>query len=149
VYSTKGHPELTAYNGLIATEKFINTHPQLLTRLIKVYVRAARWAGDPANRAEVLKIWGSGPLPNVNVEEDYGDRPWSDRLSPLLDPFLVNHYRRTQEQIAELGMLRGPKVDFSKWIDPTFLNAALKQLDLADYWTPLGIDGKSIVKAAG
>ncbi len=144
VYSTKGKPQLTSYNGLVATEDFIQKYPQALTRLIKVFIRADQWSGDPVNRAEVLKIWAMGPIPNLHVEEDYADRPWSDRLSPLLDPFLVEHYKQTQDQIAELGLLRGKKVDIDHWIDPTFLNTALKELGLEKYWAPLDMDGKRI-----
>ncbi|MDQ7969514.1 MAG: ABC transporter substrate-binding protein [Oxalicibacterium faecigallinarum] len=143
VYSTNGRADLTAYNGLVATEKFIDHYPDILTRLVKVFVKAAKWADDPANRDEALKIWASGPTPSLNVKEDYADRPWSDRLSPLLDPLLVEHYKQTQEQIAGLGMLRGPKVNLDQWIDPTFVNAALKDLKLEGHWTPLPAEGRS------
>jgi sulfonate transport system substrate-binding protein len=144
VYSTKGQPQLSSYNGLVATDSFVQKYPETLTRLIKVYVKADQWTGDPANRKEVVRIWAMGPLPNLYAEEDYDDRPWSERFSPLFDPLLVQHYKRTQDQIAEQGLLRGPRVDIDQWIDARFLNVALKELGLEKYWAPLGLDGKPL-----
>ena len=137
IYSTSGKPGLTSYNGLVARDAFTDAYPETTARFVKVLVRAAQWANDPANRAEVLKIWSLGPGKRTYLQEDFADRPWSDRLSPLLDPLLVAHYKETQDLIAQLGLLRGPKFDVDQWIDPRFLNQALHDLQLERQWTPL------------
>jgi sulfonate transport system substrate-binding protein len=134
----------TSYNGLIANEDFAKKYPETTARLVKVLVKAAWWASEPANRDEVLKIWGEGPLPSKYIAEDYSSRPWTDRLSPLFDPLLVAHYKRTQDQIEELGLLRGPKFDVDQWIDRSYLNAALKSLKLEKYWPELDEKGNPI-----
>ncbi len=133
-----------SYNGLIVNEDFAKKYPETTTRLVKVLVKAAWWASEPANREETLKIWGEGPLAAKYIVEDYSSREWTDHLSPLLDPLLVAHYKRTQDQIEELGLLRGPKFDIDQWIDRSYLNAALKELKLEKYWSSLDEKGHPI-----
>ncbi|MGI4900819.1 MAG: ABC transporter substrate-binding protein [Janthinobacterium lividum] len=145
IYSTQGQPEFTSYNGLIVRADFARQYPQTTERLVKVLVKAAWWASEPANRQEVLRIWGLGPLHRSYIAEDFKDRPWADRQSALLDPLLVAHYKNTEDLIAQLGLLRGPKFDVEQWIDRRYLDQALKDLKLEHYWTPLDAQGKPLV----
>ncbi|MGI4902280.1 MAG: ABC transporter substrate-binding protein [Janthinobacterium lividum] len=142
-YSTRGLPFLTSYNGLLARQDFLDRYPQVAARLVKVLVRAAQYASDPAHRAEVAPIL-AGVYSANDFAEDMSDRPWADRLSPLLDPFLVAHYQATQEEVAQLGLLRGPKFDVAHWVDPEYVDAALRSLHLENYWAPLGADGRPL-----
>ena len=136
IYSTLGKPELTSYNGLVARQDFIDRYPQITARLVKVLVRAAQYASDPANKTEVLPVLASVYGARTFIE-DTSDRPLPDRLSPLLDPFLVAHYQDTLDEVDKLGLLRGPRFDVNQWIDPAFVDAALVSLHLEHYWTPL------------
>jgi sulfonate transport system substrate-binding protein len=149
VYSTEGQPSLTSYNGIIVRDAFARQYPETTERFVKVLVKAAAWASDPANRQEVLRIWGLGPMHRIYIGEDFKDRPWADRQSALLDPLFVAHYRETQDLIAQLGLLRGPKFDIDKWIDRSFLDKALKDLNIEHYWSPLDAAGKPLTADTG
>lgn len=139
VYSTRGGPAgLTSYNALVVREEFLAQHPDLAQRFVNVLVRTAHWVSQPEHRDEAVKIWGMGPVrASTYFVEDFSDRPWADRISPLLDPLLIRHYKETQIQIGKLGLLRGPATDIEQWIEPRFLRQALRAQGLEDYWQPL------------
>lgn len=143
IYSTRGgSARLTAQAGLLVSEDFAERYPRITERVVKVLVRAARWASDEANREEVFAIWAKGGRSPETLRADYEGRPLADRLSPLLDPFFVAQYEDTQKLVGELGLLRGGPVDIDQWFDRRYLDAALKELDLENYWVPLDADGK-------
>ncbi|MGF6976083.1 sulfonate transport system substrate-binding protein [Paraburkholderia sp. JPY465] len=141
-YSTRGHPELTSYNGLIARQDFIARYPDITQRFIDVLVRAARYASDPANRQEVTPIL-AGFFGPGNFAADYSDRPWEDRLSPRLDSFLVAHYQQTEDELAALGLLRGPRFDVRQWIDSSFVDRSVAAQGLQNYWPVLDSQGRA------
>ncbi|GGI18856.1 hypothetical protein [Oxalicibacterium faecigallinarum] len=58
-----------------------------------------------------------------------------------MDIFSVTRYQATLDQAAELGLLRGKKFEIEQWFDRRFLNAALKELKLENYWQPLDAKG--------
>jgi sulfonate transport system substrate-binding protein len=145
VYGTCGQsPDLTAQSGFIGRTEFINAYPETTQRIVNVLVRTARWASDPANVDAVFALWSTDGQRRGDLEEDYGDRPLSDRMSPLLDPFYRQRYQATMDQAVELGLLRGPKFDLGQWIQPAFLESALRSEKLEGYWHPLDVTGNRI-----
>ncbi|MDQ7969521.1 MAG: ABC transporter substrate-binding protein [Oxalicibacterium faecigallinarum] len=142
VYSTRDKPALTAQSGLLVRDEFAQKYPETTARIVKVIVRTAAWMSEKENRAEVFDLWTSDRALRNNVEEDYGvNRPLGDKVSPLMDTFYVTRYQATLDQAAELGLLRGKKFEIEQWFDRRFLNAALKELKLENYWQPLDAKG--------
>lgn len=149
VYTTRGgDASLTSYNALLVNDDFAKKYPQVTERLVKVLVRAAAWASDDANRAELFQIWskGAGVVKRDYIAEDYEGRPLTDRLSPLFDPLLVAHYKDTQDLLVKLTLLRGTPVDVGQWIDHSYLDQALRELQLEHRWAPLDASGKALPK---
>lgn len=147
VYGTRGQsPDLTAQSGFIGRTAFIKAYPETTQRIVNVLVRTARWASEPANRDQVFALWSNDGQRRSDLEEDYGDRPLSDRMSPLLDAFYLQRYQATMDQAAELGLLRGPTFDLGQWIQPSFLQSALKSEGLEGYWRPLDINGHRVAQ---
>ena len=145
IYSTRGAaPGLTAQAGLLVREEFAERYPQITERVVKVLVKAARWASDERNRDEVFAIWAKGGRSLATLRADYEGRPLEDRLSPLFDQFILAQYQDTQKLVGELGLLRGGPVDITQWFDTHYLEAALKELSLEHYWIPLDADGHRI-----
>ncbi|MFT4197318.1 MAG: ABC transporter substrate-binding protein [Pseudoxanthomonas sp.] len=144
VYNTQqGSVRFTAQAGLLVNEDFARRYPQITERFVKVIVNASRWASEEANRDKVFSIWANSGIGNVpTFRRDYAGRPVADRLSPLLDPFFVAQYKDTQNLLIKLGLLRGQPVDIDQWFDRSYLNAALKDLHLENYWVPLDADGR-------
>ena len=65
------------------------------------------------------------------------------RNTPLFDDFLIGQYRTQAEQARAFGLLRRP-VDLTGWFDLRYLDAALKDLGLEDYWQRLDAAGKPL-----
>ncbi len=147
VYDTRGKAvDATSFNSLLVREDFANAHPELTAKLVKVLVRALQWASQPQNADEVFRIWSLGGVTANRgyIKEDYSGRPLPQYLSPLFDPLYIAHYQRTQDTLVRLKLLRGPRVDVARWIDRRYLDQALSQLGLRDFWPPLDADGKPI-----
>ena len=148
VYSTLGqNPKASAQTGLIVREDFAARYPETTARVVKVLVRAAQWASDPANREQVFVPWSYSNQPYM--QENYGDRPWSERASPLIDDFIVSQYQDTLRRAGELKLLRGKPFDLAQWMDRSFLDRALRELKLEDHWIPLDAEGRPLRAAAG
>ncbi|NWB09098.1 ABC transporter substrate-binding protein [Pseudomonas sp. D5002] len=148
-YDTRGQDDtLTGQAGILVHESFAKRYPQTTARLVKVWVKVARWASDPANADEVLRIWATGNRTVELMRENYSDRPLKERLSPLLDPFLTAQYQDTQALAQKLGLLRGQPFAIDAWFDRSYLDQALQQLNLEGYWQPLPAHDSGALKAA-
>ncbi|GAA5784632.1 ABC transporter substrate-binding protein [Chitiniphilus shinanonensis] len=143
-YSTQGGPAvLTRQSGLLASDDFAARHPDTVRRVVRGVVRAAYWASDDAHRAEVFKVWSLMGYPLSSFETDYRDQSVKARVSPLFDPFLIGRYQDAVTGAQQFRLARG-KVDVAAWIDRRFVDAALKELKLEHYWTPLDAQGRPL-----
>jgi len=134
VYDTRSAPRETAQTGLIAREDFLVAHPRTTQRVINALVRAAQWADDPANREELVGLWVYGTDRSLDdLREDLGPGPLTARTSPLIDEFVVSQYRNTQRFAVEARLLRNP-VAIDEWIEPRFLEQALRETQLEHFW---------------
>ncbi len=150
LYTTRDHsPTLTAQSGFLVREEFASRYPTVTQRIVRVVVRTARWMSDEANRQEIFDLWTSDRGLRSNAVEDYSGRPFVDRVSPLIDPFYVSRYKATLEEADQLGLLRGRKFDIDAWIDRRYLDQALRDLQLQNYWTPLDERGNRIAVPQG
>ncbi|QLF93979.1 ABC transporter substrate-binding protein [Pseudomonas sp. ABC1] len=144
VYTTRdGDLHATAQTGLIVREDFASRYPETTARVVKVLVRAARWASDEANREGIYGPWWSFRLQSA-VAEDSAGRSWKQIASPLFDPFLIAQYKDTNRLAKELRLLRGKDFDVEQWMDRSFLDKALQDLDLQGYWPALDAEGRVI-----
>lgn len=142
VYTTRDdNPNATAQTGLIVRDEFATQYPETTARIVKVLVRAAAWGSDEANKESVYGPWWSYRLPAV-IKEDTSDRPWSERASPLFDGFLVGQYQDTYRRAKELKLLRGKDFDLAQWMDRSFLDKALRDLNLEHRWIALDERGQ-------
>lgn len=143
-YSTRGQdPHLTGQAGVLVRQAFAQQYPELVARMVKVWVKAADWASAPAHRDEVFRIWATGSRTPEQMLANYGDRPLAERLSPLLDPFLVAQYQETQKLAQRLDLLRADPFDINQWFDRQYLEAALKSLSLQNRWAALNPQGRA------
>ena len=137
-YSTQGKdPRLTGQAGVLVRDAFARRHPGIVGRMVKVWTKAANWASDPSHEDEVLRAWATGKRTPAQLRTNYGDKPLSVRLSPLLDPFLRSQFGETQRLAQQLGLLRGKPFNIDHWFDDQYLESALKSLSLQDRWVAL------------
>ncbi|MCD9033307.1 ABC transporter substrate-binding protein [Luteimonas sp. Y-2-2-4F] len=149
VYDTRGQPvETTSFNALLVNEDFAERYPWEVVGLVKALVRGLHWATQAGNREALFRLWSEGgaTASRYYLREDFEGRPLQDYLSPLLDPLFVAHYRRTQDLMFELRLMRGRRVDLGEWIDRRYLAQALGELGLRDHWSPLDAQGRPLAR---
>lgn len=136
--STKGlDPKYAINGGLIVREAFARQYPAVVQRLVTEYVRQSREiADDDPARREALFDWFSSQsgVPVVVYKGEFEGTSARERFSPLLDPAYVAHYRNVIEGATEARIIRRG-FDVEAWVDPTYVNAAVRSLGLDDFWT--------------
>jgi sulfonate transport system substrate-binding protein len=130
----------TRQTVLLSTESFAVEQPQIVQRVVKVIVQQAREFSEESRRADLFAEWGKAELPEQVWREDFIGQPLRVRLSPLLDPFLVARYKDGAAEAHALKLIRS-KPETDSWFDRRFLNTALKELELQDYWPVYAADG--------
>ena len=144
LWSTRGQdPHWKSTAEIFVTEDFAAKYPTTVKRILKAYLRGARFVADPANRQTLIDFWAKEQSsPAIAAKEYHGD-DLKDRYSPLLDPYLIEHYQRAAAVSQRLGVIRRglPAEEITTWFDPSFLQAALTDLGLEHFWTPLDRNG--------
>lgn len=130
----------TRQTALLVSDDFARQQPGAVQRVVTAIVKVAHRYSDEGRRAELFEKWGKAEYPDKVWREDFIGQPLRVRQSPLLDPFLVERYRDSARESAELKLIRSaPEID--SWFDRSFLNAALKELRLENYWPSYKADG--------
>ena len=141
IFAADFQPRFSAVGGLLVTEAFARQYPTAVDRFVKAIVEGAAFAGRPENRQAVFAIWAKSGVPQSYFEREYKDQDLKVTTSPLVDDFIVNHYRAAASDAQRFGLVRKP-VDLNGWFDRGPLERALKTLKLEHFWTSYNADGK-------
>lgn len=143
IFSTRGgDPKLTSNSTILGSEEFLAKYPAITQRVVNVFVKTAQWlAQTPIT--QVLQLWTKSGSTFSSFREDLQGEDFKYRYSPLLDPYLAARYRFQIDEAKRLHLVR-ETFDYQAWIEPKFLQRALKQLNLENYWLPRGDDGKPL-----
>jgi sulfonate transport system substrate-binding protein len=141
LFTTRGgDPALTSNSTFLGSEAFITKYPEITKRVLKVLVQNAKWLAEtPAT--QVYQLWTKSGTTFSSFREDGQNEDNKYRFSPLLDPYIAARYKFQIDQAKRLNLLRNTFV-YEQWLEPKFLNQALKELNLENYWQPRGVDGK-------
>jgi sulfonate transport system substrate-binding protein len=143
LYSTDSSDPL-AYRhcSFVGSEEFIHKYPEITKRVVKTLVVAAKWLSDQdANPSPALQLWTRSGVTFANFKEDLGKNSLKVLSSPLVDEYLTSQYNENIQEAKRFGLIRN-SFRFEDWHDPQFLQEALKELQLENYWVPYGADGK-------
>ncbi|WP_159665282.1 ABC transporter substrate-binding protein [Andreprevotia sp. IGB-42] len=142
IYTNRGaSPVFTRQNALLVTDEFATQYPEATTRIVKTLVRSAHWVSQEANQPEAFQQWSQMGFSEAILREDASGEPLKSLQSPLLDDFFVSRYKAVAQETLKLKLTRN-QVEVNSWVDRRFLDAALKQLQLTGYWTPLDANAK-------
>jgi sulfonate transport system substrate-binding protein len=101
---------------------------------VKAPVKASWWASQEQNRNALIAHYAETGIPAKYFAEQI-QGPLKPQYSPLIDPQIVRGYQDTAAFALSHKLIR--KIpDFKPWIEPGYLNAALKDLNLQNYWQP-------------
>ena len=141
IYSTRepspdpAKPTPTVQTVVLVGDEFERNHPDIVQRVVNVFVREADWASRPENRDEVFALWARSGTPAEHYRAEFGDQPLAKRLSPVLDAEYLAAYQRSAESALNYRLIRSP-VNVADWPAPQYAARALRELGLESRWAP-------------
>lgn len=123
-----GKPEWSVPFPISVNGDFARKYPEIVTRLLAVDIATARWAdANPEDTiATFVKETGES---ETAVRSTYSKGEfWQN---PEITDEAVNALKGEEAFMAEAGLLKG-KVDYDKWIDRSFYDAAIKKLEASN-----------------
>lgn len=138
-----GDTDIAIAAGFIGDEAFIKKYPDITKRLVKVYLKAAQYSSDEANRNELFKLWGQDGTGFQYYREIYNGATLAERQTPLLDDYWFGRYESGVADAKKFKIIR-KDIDVNAWVDRSFLDASLKELSLDKHWISYSRDGKAL-----
>jgi sulfonate transport system substrate-binding protein len=134
IYSTKGQSVYQARTThLLVTEEFEQGHPELVQRFVNVVLKEHLWDAEEKNRDQVLQFWAQSGIPYTAFKQDFEGDTFRVRLSPLIDDYVIAHYKEAAESALKYKLVRKP-IDVDSWFETKYLRQGLKDLKLAGFW---------------
>ncbi|WP_283147866.1 ABC transporter substrate-binding protein [Silvimonas soli] len=134
-------PKITSVGSFWVSEDFEKKYPQIVQRVVNVLVRTAQWTSDEANRDKLFHQWAqSGNTGYGDFVKNYQ----SYQLKELNNPLLDDYYRATLQKAvneAKRYKLIRHDVSLDGWIEPKYLNEALKEQHLEHNWDEYDANG--------
>jgi sulfonate transport system substrate-binding protein len=144
IWSTHHEPlDWKSTAELWVTDSFARQYPELTEKVAKAYVLVAYYISIPDHRDEILHASVTAGLPYDAVLKQYQGTPLKDHWVPVFDPFIVAHYRNSIAYALKAKLIRRD-VPVEEFIDERFSQAALRELKLEHYWTPMDAQGEPI-----
>jgi sulfonate transport system substrate-binding protein len=136
IWSSKGAPadwkmrtELWGHSG------FIQQYPELAQLIVTAWVKAAHWQAQEKNKTTLLTLSSKDGNPESVILRSWQDDSlsWRERWSPLFNAYVYSHYQHAIEVSLQRKMIRKP-LKVEGLFAPHFLQQALVQLQLEDFW---------------
>lgn len=146
LYSSRDdRPDFTRNSALLGTQSFIDAYPDATQKFINGLVQSAHWLSQPEHYKATLDIWALQGTPAKNFAEDFGP-DLKPRHSPVFDPFILSRYQAAVDDAVKFRLTR-TGFDVRQWAEPRFVNQALEQLQLQDFWPQRKPDPAPLVTA--
>ncbi|SMC29936.1 sulfonate transport system substrate-binding protein [Andreprevotia lacus DSM 23236] len=134
-------PKVTSVGTFWVSEDFEKKYPQIVQRVVTALVKEAQWDSDEKNRDQLFKFWGqAGSTPYGDYVKSWQGYTLKERNSPLLDDYYVAALKKAIDESRRFKLVRS-NVDINGWLEPKYLNQALKDLKLESYWQANDADG--------
>ncbi len=142
VATGKDDPTFLRHSSLIGSADFVAKYPDITQRVVKVLVQAAKWQSDQeANPGQLYQLWTKSGVPFNDYREDLAKTSVKQIASPLVDDYFRAQYRKAVADSKRFGLIRNA-FDVDQWIDTSFLQKALRDLNLEDYWPQYDANGQ-------
>lgn len=132
-YTTKNDPIATSASHVLVHQSFAERHPDIVRRVVTTIARTSHWASLPENRDEVIRLWSVGSITEKMQRHDLEGVDLKVRLTPLFDDFANANDQRDIEDAKRFNLIRQP-FSLEEWKDTRYLDQALKQLQLEEFW---------------
>lgn len=143
IYTSKGDdPRFLRHCTFVGARDFIEKYPEHTLRVVKTLVLAAKWMADQdAHPEAAFQLWTRSGVTFSNYKEDWQNASLKVMSSPLIDEYIISQYNWNIQEAKRFGLIRST-FRFEDWYEPRFLQRALEELGLVDFWKPADKDGK-------
>lgn len=148
VLELRKDPNLTGPLVFWVSEDFEKKYPSVVQRVVTALVRDTKWSSEEANRDAQYKLWAQSGVPYLDYKKDWDDYELKDRNTPYFDDYAINSLKKSVQQSLDFKLIRRP-VTVDDWIEPKYLNTALKELNLENFWPKFDVNGKKIAGTGG
>jgi sulfonate transport system substrate-binding protein len=141
-------PSITAPGTVWVGEAFEKAYPEITQRLVTRLVKVAHWGTQEANRDKQLQLWArAGSTPYGDLKQQWSEtKDLRARVNPLLDEYYWSAMTRAIQETKDFKLIRRD-VTLEGWVEPKYLQQALKDTKLENYWPEY--DAKGAVKKPG
>ncbi|MCR3833088.1 ABC transporter substrate-binding protein [Pseudomonas aeruginosa] len=111
---------------LVGSGAFVDAHPDITERLLKVQLQAQDWLAREENRDAYIELVSKqASYPVVILQSEYRGRKLGDALSPRLDADFLGRLDATVQAAKRFGLIRR-EFSAEQWAAPELLEAARK-----------------------
>lgn len=121
------------FGAFLVTDKFRKAYPQATQKIVTGFVKAAQWLADDKNRDEAFKIWSRAGSPVEVISKSNAGSSLGQKYNPRLDDFFVSRYQSGIAFDREQKLIRRD-VDLNAWVDRSYVDNAVKSLNLQALW---------------
>jgi sulfonate transport system substrate-binding protein len=137
-------PNVTSVGTFWVSEDFEKKYPDIVQRVVNRLVQVAYWSSDEQNRAKQFQLWAQdGTYSYTDWVQQWKGYTLKERNSPLLDEYYRSTLQRAINEAKKFKLVRGD-VDLNGWIEPKYLETALKQQHLETFWDQDDANGNLI-----
>lgn len=134
-------PKISSVSTFWVGEEFEKKYPEIVQRVVTTIVKESKWSSDEKNRTEIMKMWSRQATDTyLDYVQSWKTYTLRERVSPLLDEYYVASLQKAVDETKRFRLIRHD-VDINGWIEPKYLNNALKELKLEHYWDEDDKDG--------
>jgi sulfonate transport system substrate-binding protein len=145
IFSTQRQdPAYTRQAALLVRTAFAQDNPQATQTVVDAFVRAARWASDESNRDALFQLWARSGIPYASFKAEFQDQTLKSRNAPVVDAFIIGRYQAVAADALRQRLIRR-EISVDGWFDTSYLERALKDQGLEDYWPRYAADGITTV----
>lgn len=111
---------------LVGSGAFVDAHPDITERLLKVQLQAQDWLAREENRDAYIELVSKqASYPVVILQSEYRGRKLGDALSPRLDADFLGRLDASIQAAKRFGLIRR-EFSAEQWAAPELLEAAGK-----------------------
>lgn len=128
-------PELSNFGNIVATESFIKKHPDLLQRVVNVYVNVAKEVLRDDNREEFIRIGTKNGTSERSSRQNLTAK-LEFAYAPFIDEYYYKRLQASIDDSRKYGLIRR-EVKARDWVDATFLDKAVRDAGLYERYSQL------------
>ncbi|WP_227515708.1 ABC transporter substrate-binding protein [Acinetobacter qingfengensis] len=124
----------TIASALVARSEYVQTHPETTQRFINVVLKSAYWASQEKNREELIQMMSkNASYPEDLYRLDLQGKDVKKISSPKLDQDYLDYLQLGVDTALEAKLIR-QRFDVNQWLDRSYLDKGLKQLNYDHVW---------------